>query len=299
MIAPSGPVLQSESAGGNNPSELNDTQPAAVLPEASGTGLSTNAATAELDVNATDTSVPGRGPALELDRTYSSFETDNLGAFGYGWSDAYAMSVEPDPVLGSSVADVHQENGSVVYFLENAAGSWVTASRVHATLAQSESDWVFVRDAKETFTFNSSGQLISEQNLNGYETTLSYTGGNFRRSPIQPGERSRSPTGRDGLVSEVTDPSGNTLTYGYDGNDNLSTVANTAGTTTYAYNAAHLLTSVENPNSQTTALTEDAAGRILSETETNSEGSPVTWNWSNDLDPFDSGTSTMTDPSGS
>src|SRR5206468_3865073 len=41
-----------------------------------------------------DLSIPGRGPALELARTYNSLAAGTDSPFGYGWTDSYAMSLD-------------------------------------------------------------------------------------------------------------------------------------------------------------------------------------------------------------
>ena len=261
ITAPGTPTLQGETIGGPNPSELSDPQPSTAL----GSGLSVNSVTGELDYQATDDSIPGRGEELDLNRTYSSLESSNLGPFGYGWTNSYDMSINSDPYYGASVMDVHQENGSVVYFQENSAGDWVAATRVEASLQKEGGDWVFTRDSGESFTFNSGGQLISESDPNLYTTSLSYNGSGQLTEVTDPEGRSLSFSyGTNGLVSEVSDPGSRTITYLYDGNDNLTSVTDIGGgITTFSYNSEHLLTSLDNSLGGTTTLSYDTARRVV------------------------------------
>jgi uncharacterized protein DUF6531 len=106
-----------------------------------------------------DLSVPGRGPGLDLTRTYSSSATSlaTTGLFGPGWFWSYGMSLG---VSGSTVT-VTQENGSQVSFTQTGSTYTPTQLMTEATLTNSGGVWTFTRHATQIFTFNSSGQLIS------------------------------------------------------------------------------------------------------------------------------------------
>lgn len=110
VVAAGGPTQPHETSGGTNLSELDDSPPSAPATDQSGTGLSVDAATGELDDNVTDAAIPGPGEPLDLTRTYSSTQAATEGPLGYGWVDSYDMSVAPDPTLGSTVMDVAQEH---------------------------------------------------------------------------------------------------------------------------------------------------------------------------------------------
>ena len=301
ILVPGGPTQPKESVGGTNPSEPTDPQPSFTSGDVRGTGLSVNAATGELDVNVEDFSVPGRGVPLDLTRTYSSTQAmaaGSPGPFGYGWTDSYAMKAVPDPTYGSSVMDIVQDNGSVVRFLQTATGTWAAAQRVQATLSLQNGNWVFDRGGTEIFTFNPSGQLVSESDLNGYTTTLTYSGGQLT-TVTDPAVRALHFYYSGGLVSSVTDPAGRTTSYYYDGYGNLSKVVDAGGgTTIYGYNnpASHLLTSVLDPDAYAngwaaTAEQYNSAGQVTLQTD------PLgrTTQWSEALDPSGSGTVTITD----
>jgi RHS repeat-associated protein len=300
LVAAGGPTKPKETAGGSNPSEPNDPQPTLSSSDVRGTGVSVDAATGELDVNVEDFSVPGRGEALDLTRTYSSTvasQATSPGAFGYGWTGSYSMEAVPDPTYGPSVMDVVQENGSVTQFVETATSSWVPPARVQATLGQEgNGDWLFTRGATDMFTFDPSGQLISESDLNGYTTTLSYNSSGQLTTVTGPAGRTLAFTyGPDGLVSEVTDPVGRTTTYAYDANDDLTSVTDVGlGVTTYAYNSAHQLTSVTDPLGSATTDQYDSAGQVTS--QTGPMGRTTTWSYALGAD--GSGTVAITGPMG-
>jgi RHS repeat-associated protein len=296
LLAKSGPVLPNEMSGGSNPSELSSAQPSATAPGTAGTGLTANSVSGELDVNVTDDSIPGRGLPLDLTRTYSSGATNILGPFGYGWTDSYNMSITQDPVLGSSVMDVNQENGSVVVFEQNATGAWVPPNRVNATLVRNGGGtWTFSRADQHSYAFSSSGHLTAETDLNGFSTSLSYSGSNLT-TVTEPGARTFGFSyGTNGLVSQVSAPGSQTISYGYDASKNLTSVTDVGTAVTYyGYDVNHRITSVKNAVGDSTTISYDNANQVLSMTD------PLThttsWVWGQDVS--ESGTNAMMDPSG-
>ena len=88
---------------------LGSSNPAANIPFACGADP-VNCATGNYTETATDITVPGRGPALDLSRTYNSLNAATPSPFGNGWSDSYAMSLDDN--TSSGFVTVTQENGS-------------------------------------------------------------------------------------------------------------------------------------------------------------------------------------------
>jgi RHS repeat-associated protein len=299
VIASGGPDQPKEMAGGANPSEPDDPQPSFTSSDLRGTGLSVDGATGEMDVSVQDVSVPGRGEPLDLTRTYSSTLAGNAtspGPDGWGWTSSYNMGVSTDPAYGPSVLDVTQEDGSVVRFLQTATGAWEPAQRVQATLSEeANGDWLFERGAREAFTFNPSGQLISESDLNGYTTTLTYNSSGQLATVADPAGRTLSLSYTNNLLTGVSGPGGLTTSYAYDTAGNLVQVTDIGGgVTKYAYNSAHQLTSVTDPLGNTTALQYNSAGQVTSETDPMAR----TTTWSYGLSPQGTGTVTTIGPLG-
>ena len=59
-----------------------------------------------------------------------------------------------------------------------------------ATLTQnSDGTWKLVRQAQQTLIFNSSGQLLTLTDLNGYTSTYGYTGGQLTSVTDQAGRQ--------------------------------------------------------------------------------------------------------------
>jgi RHS repeat-associated protein len=295
-----GPVLSGETRGGSNPSETDITQPATKAGDP-GTGVSVDDATGELDATVTDDQIPGNGLPLDLTRTYASTNAATLGPFGYGWTNSYNMTVTTDPVWGATVKDVTQENGSIVRFAQDGSGNWIPPSRVQATLSYntSTSQWTFTRHGQDTYVFNSAGQLLSEQSIDGYATTLTYNGSNQLTTVTDPAGRTLTlawgACGSSSCVAFVTDPGSRTVHYTYDTNANLTGVQDVAGNSTiYGYDTVHRLTSVKDANANTTTFAYNTANEATSETDPLTQ----TTTWAYTQDGYGDGTTTVTDPLG-
>jgi RHS repeat-associated protein len=203
----------------------------------------------------TDIAIPGRSCPLGITRTYNSQNASVNGPFGYGWNYNYGMSLVVTGTSPNEVATITQENGSQVTYNQPASGNiWTpSAPRFIATLtANTGGTWTFVRQAKDTYNFNSSGQLTSIVDLNGYTTTLSYTSGKLA-TVTDPASRTLTIGWTGSNITSVTDSnvSGNTrtVTYEYnDGNGNLTDVIDVnGGHTQFAY-TSHELTTMYDPN---------------------------------------------------
>lgn len=221
-------------------------------------------ATGDYYDSATDDAIPGRGLNLDLSRTYNSLAAGTAGPFGYGWTFSYGMSA----AIGSSTVSITQENGSQVAFTKTASG-WVAPPRALATLSvNAAGDYVFVRRQRETFTFSSTGQLLSESDLNGYQTDLIYSGSQLVQVTDPEGRWLSFAYNTAGQISGVTDSAGRSVAYAYDANGNLASVTDLDGnTTSYTYDSAHHLLSRTDPNGGVLANTYDSSGRILTQTD--------------------------------
>ena len=82
-------------------------------------------------------------------------------------------------------------------------------------------------------------------------------------------------TGKLGLLSTLTDANGRVLTHSYTNRNQLYAVSETAGTTTYSYDAAGHETGITNPNGTTVTKVYDNAGRLTSVTNKNSSATTL------------------------
>lgn len=221
-----------------------------------------------------DLTLPGRGPAFNLERTYNSSLANVDGPFGFGWSSTYTMSLSVAP---TGVATITQENGSQVAFTPS-GGGYTAPPWVIATLTRDPSNgsYVFTRRGRERISFGSSGALATIVDPNGYGAARLYGSAAFflvndpvHRNVIFYTNNSR--------ITRVEDPTGRAVTYGYDGAGNLTDVVDvTGGHWTFSYDASHRMVTMREPRffgdattSPTPELrnTYDTSSRVVAQTD--------------------------------
>jgi RHS repeat-associated protein len=264
-----------------------------------------NCGSGDFTESTTDVSVPGRGPELDLTRTYNSLEASMEGMFGYGWTSSYDSSlvVNDDESVTITAGD-----GSQVTAEPGDADNYVMPSWSDSTLTHNEDGtWTYVKDQTQTYTFNSSGELTTITDLNGYSETLSYTSGKLTTVTDASGRTLTFDYGENGLVSEVTDPAGQHTTYAYDDSDDLTSVTDPMSrVTSYTYDDSgdHLLLTIKYPNDQSggpdagddMVNTYNDAGQVL--TQTDRAGLETSFSYSGDNFSTSCGSTTITDPHG-
>jgi RHS repeat-associated protein len=280
-----GPSL-SEQGRGSNPSEHSTTCYAKDP---------INCATGVFDHDFTDFSIPGRGPALNFTRSYSSAAANSDGPFGFGWTDSYGMSLATD---ATRTVTISQENGSTVSFRPNGYGGFLAPPRVLATLAANpDGSYIFTRQATQIrYGFSAAGQLVSETDLNGNTTTLAYTGSQLA-TVTDPSGRALTVSYTGAHITKIVDPLARTYAYSYDPAGNLATATDPAGRTyTFTYDANHLLLSMTDARGGTVTNGYDASGRVTSQTD--AAGLKSTWAYTGDASSPSGGTTTLTDEHG-
>ncbi|MDQ1743462.1 MAG: hypothetical protein QOE23_1801, partial [Pseudonocardiales bacterium] len=214
---------------------------------------------------------------------------------GFGWSDSYGMTLTPD---GTGTVTISQENGAQVSFQPNGSGGFNAAPRVLASLiANPDGTYTFTRKPdQQSFTFSSSGQLISESDRNGYLTSLQYSGAQLT-SVTDPAGRKLAFAYAGTHIASVTDPLGRKTTYTYDAAGNLISTTDAAGQMwKYSYDASHLLLSMTDPRGGATTNAFDGANRVTAQTDP--RGSVTRWSYvGNPVSPG-GGTTSVTDPNG-
>ena len=191
----------------------------------------------------TDLSLAGRSYPLAFVRTYNSQSASTNSPIGYGWQFNQAMGLGQS---GSTVT-ITQENGSQATFTQSGSTWAPSAPRFIATLTHNgDGTWTFVRANRDTYTFNTAGQLVSGKDLNGYVTTLAYTSGNLT-SITDPAARSLSLGWTGSRITSVTDANvtpARTVQFQYnDGAGNLTDVLDVnGGHWQFGYDTGHRMT---------------------------------------------------------
>jgi RHS repeat-associated protein len=202
----------------------------------------------------TDFSIPGRGYPLSFVRSYNSQSAASNSPLGYGWQFDSAMSLSQN----GTIVTITQENGSQASFTQSGSTWTPSAPRFIATLTHNgDGTWTFVRQARDTYTFNGSGQLVSEKDLNGYTTSLSYTSGNLT-TVTDPAGRTLSVGWTGSHITSVTDanvsPSRSVQFQYNDGAGNLTDVIDVgSGHWQFTYDSNHRMTVMKDPKCYATS----------------------------------------------
>lgn len=248
--------------GGGNPSEMSCSQQC--------TGDPVNTATGEYSESGTDLAIPGRGPGLEMSRTYSSpaAAAGASSALGRGWAFSYGMSLSIDPETGN--ATVVNDNGSRTQFEARSGGVFAAPPRVLATLVENENGtYAYTLKARTIYTFDSAGKLISIADLDGDETTLAYDeAGRLQTATDGAGRSFSFSYDEAGRIKSVEDSTGRTVGYGYNEAGYLDEVTDVrGGHERFTYEGALLATREDAREHVVLTNTYDESGRVHTQTD--------------------------------
>jgi RHS repeat-associated protein len=283
-----GPTSPGETAGGSNPSE-ECSQRCHADP--------INTATGEYWDSATDMGVPGSGPGLAFTRSYAASRAGHRGPLGYGWTHNYDLQLSIAPgatgsTLGSAtLVAVRQENGSQVVFTRTTSGLYSAPARVLARLTlNNDGSFTFVRRHRQKFDFAPSGHLTSIADLNGNAVSLTRDAeGRLARVTDADGRYLQLSWTGD-RIAGVADHSQREVTYGYDAAGDLTAVTGVTGEqSSFTYTSTHLVATMTSSAGGVTSNTYDAQNRVIRQVDP--LGRTTTF-------AYESGTTTITDPSG-
>ena len=298
-------------------------------------------------------SVPGKGPEISFTATYDSQRAQSQvangvsypGALGFGWSWNDAMSLSG--AGGTGNITVNEEGGAQVTYQPTATGpgfggascTSVTGSVQCYTATESDvtaiveenltsSVYLFSRDnGKTKYAFNTTGQLTSITDANGYTESFAYgvTTGTNCSAAYTACNTATDASGRTldivystlfAVMIKIVDPAGRTWSFTLGSNANLTGIENPRSLNeTFAYadtTYIHNMTSLELPNGQSggpdagdhyTMAYEDSAtssvapgGYIISQQDP--AGLTTSFSYAgNNMSPT-GGTTTITDPHG-
>ena len=232
-----------------------------------------NCASGVYNETLTDISVPGRGVALNFQRTYSSALVGSNGPFGAGWSDSYNsyLTVTPPGNASSSNVTVTEGTGATDQFLQPKSNSCSSSPAVPFLLTAqpgilasltNECDGTFRLlnyRTHDTDVFGPVGSgpatrtaLTEQIDPNGNTTTLSYNGSGLLTGATDASGRTLSVSyaARTTLISSISVPSSTgsrTWNYSYR-NGQLATATDPMGRSwNYGYTTQNLLACVANP----------------------------------------------------
>jgi RHS repeat-associated protein len=245
-----------------------------------------------------DLSVPGRGPALDLQRTYNAFAHGSDSMFGYGWSNSYGMALT---TAAQGAVTVAQENGSTITFAPDGSGGFSGPMGALASLVKNTDGTLTLTEARGgmTHTFAAAGRLLAEKDRNGMTTTLDYdTQSRLTTVTDAAGRILTFGYGSDDRVATATDPAGRQVTYSYDTSGNLLSATDVkGGIWAFTYDGAHQMLTMADPRGGVVATnTYDGLGRVTAQKDALNR--TTTLAYAGDPASTPGSTTTITDPRG-
>jgi RHS repeat-associated protein len=225
-------------------------------------------ASGNLTETQTDNALNGRGPNLNVTRSYNSqlaATQTTAGPFGYGWTGPYSASLEISSETETAI--VHQDNGSATVFTL-AGGTYSAGAWVEATLKKEGENYLYTLPSQEKLEFNKTGQLTKEADRHGNALTLTYKEGNLETVKDTAG-RTLTFAYKEGKVEKVTDPMGHAVKYTYE-SGNLATVTlpgEESARWKFKYDGSHRLTEITDGISHTTKNEYDGSDRVTLQTD--------------------------------
>jgi YD repeat-containing protein len=260
--------------------------------------------------NQTDISIGGRGPGLNLARTYNSQlaaaqSSGHLahGPFGYGWTSSYSAHLAFGEKCVESICTptvtVNQDDGSTVTFERPHEAYIPTSPTVQATLAKEGTGYLYTLPSQTKLEFNSEGRLTKETDRNGNSITLAYNAEKQLETATDGAGRKLTFTYNvSGEVESVKDPMGHTVKYTYEA-ENLKSVTQPAESALrwqFKYNEEHEMTSETDGRGHTVTTEYDTSHRVISQED--GMGRTRKWEYGGELGVSEKTETTITEPNG-
>jgi RHS repeat-associated protein len=235
-------------------------------------GAPVNCATGNQVEEQTDLELNGRGPTLQVTRSYNSLgavSAKEAGPWGYGWSGPYSSHLEISKESGA--VTVVQENGATAGFSVSGgkyvAGAWIQAKLVKEEV-ESKAIYVFTLPTQEKLKFNSEGQLTEEKDRNGNALTFTYEAGKLKTVKDGSGRELKF-TYTGSQVSEVEDPMGHKVKYAYESGNLVSVTlpGETEPNWKFKYDGSHELTEMTDGRGGVTKTEYDEKHRVKKQTD--------------------------------
>jgi RHS repeat-associated protein len=226
-------------------------------------GLSVDCATGNEAEQQTDLDINGRGPGLQLVRSYNGLlaaEATEAGPWGFGWTGSYDASL----MVSGETATVRQDNGSAVVFYKSGSeytqGGWD-----ESRLVTEGTNYIYTLPDQTKLEFDSEGRLTKETELRGNSNTLTYKEGKLEKVTDGDG-RTLTFKYKEGLVESVTDPMGHVVSYTYVEKQLASVTIEGKVRWKFEYESPHLLKKITDGREHSITIEYDSSHRVKAQT---------------------------------
>ena len=204
----------------------------------------------------TDFAVYGAQP-LEFTRHYNA-QDKNDGELGFGWRHSYMYKVEKTQVFAS----VTLANGSRLSFNIKGGSTYMGAEGIPYTLENDGSGYLLTDLAKTKYYFNDSGYITAIEDVVNNRTDIIRNGAEI--VSVFNNSGTLDFTYNNGKISQITDQTGRSVSYAYDGSGDLISFLNADNDTiSYTYDNVHHITEISDFNNNTfLENTYDNLGRV-------------------------------------
>ncbi|MEW4211594.1 DNRLRE domain-containing protein [Priestia megaterium] len=184
-------------------------------------GGTVNAFNGNFVLDETDFSLDGRGPGIDIARTYNSQDTET-GMFGKGWNSSLDVKVKED--TNGDVLLIEQDKR--IHRFRKVNNTYEAPTGIYLELTKDTNGFYFKDTDQSVTAFKADGKLNYEKDANGNQTTYNYDA--------------------NGKMNSISDASGRTISLAYTGNY-ISTITYQNQVTTFTYTNDQL-TAVKTPN---------------------------------------------------
>lgn len=230
----------------------------AFWPSLSSPAGSVNAINGNLTFSETDASFSGRGPAVQLSRTYNSL-SDQLGSFGRGWLFSYDMKVQE---LANKDVRLTEEDGTIHVYKYSSSNGYVQPHGLYLPLEKSGDQFILTTKSQDKLYFTN-GRLtkIEDGERKENAVTLNWTAAQVTITDAS--GRAIVATLSNNRITQVKDYSGRTWSYTYSGDQLTGYTDPTGAVYRYGYTNGQL-TSITDALGKSKILTYDASKRLAS-----------------------------------
>lgn len=236
-----------------------------------------NAINGNLTFNESDVSFTGRGPTIDISRTYNSL-SEQVGSFGKGWLFSYDIKVEE---LANKDVRLTEEDGTIHVFKYVSAGVYSPPHGLYLNIKKDTTYFILTTKSQDKLYFNHATTNTSLKNrlekiedgekkenqvtlawtptqltitdASGRVITVTFSSGRITQVKDY-GGRTWSYRYTSGILTGYTDSTGAAYSYGYE-NGKVKTIVDAMGKSmTLGYDASSRLNSVKDAVGKTTTL---------------------------------------------